>query len=272
MLDHSERVGSAYFYIEREVLKLPLHAMHSHSSYELYYMVKGEREYFIGDRFFKITAGDLVLIPGKILHRTAGEGGLRYLVHFSRGFVEKFFTAAALEPLLKDQAIVFRGEAREVNQIQAILNLMLSEFVQAERERIPQNEALHAGYLYQLLFLVAYSNNIYVPYDYADERITKIIQYINENYSQINDIDEIAEQFFISKFYLCRFFKKKLGISLVSYLNKIKIREACQMIRNGENNLTEIALKCGFNSSSYFCKVFKVEKGISPTEYRKRHR
>ena len=88
-MDRSERVGSAYFYIEREVLKVPLHAMHSHSSYELYYLVKGEREYFIEDRFFKITAGDIVLIPGKLLHRTAGEGGLRYLVHFSRGFVEK---------------------------------------------------------------------------------------------------------------------------------------------------------------------------------------
>lgn len=269
---HSERIGSAYFYIEREVKKVPLHAMHGHSSYELYYLVKGEREYFIEDRFFRISAGDLVLIPGKILHRTAGEGGLRYLLHFSRGFVEKFFTDAALEPVLKDQPIVFRAENRENNQLQSILNVMYAEFVQAERERITQNEALLAGYLYQLLFLVAHSNNTYVPYDYADERMTKIIQYINENYNHINDIEEVAEQFFISKFYLCRFFKKKLGISLVSYLNKIKIMEACRMIQGGETNLTEIAIKCGFNSSSYFCKVFKSEKGTSPTEYRKRHK
>lgn len=271
-MDRSERVGSAYFYIEREVLKVPLHAMHSHSSYELYYLVKGEREYFIEDRFFKITAGDLVLIPGKILHRTAGEGGLRYLVHFSRGFAEKFFTDAMLESLLKEQPVVFRPENREGSQIQSILNVMLSEFIQAERERIPQNEPLLAGYLHQILFLVAYSNNTYVPYDYADERITKIIQHINENFNHIDDIEEVAEKFYISKFYLCRFFKKKLGISLVSYLNKIKIMEACRMIQNGETNLTEIAIKCGFNSSSYFCKVFKNEKGISPTEYRKRHK
>lgn len=271
-MDRSERVGSAYFFIEREVLKTPLHAMHSHSSYELYYLVKGEREYFIEDRFFKITAGDLVLIPGKLLHRTAGEGGLRYLVHFSAGFVEKFFTKETLTPLLKGQPVVFRPESKENSQIQSILNIMLSEFIQAERERIPQNEPLLAGYLYQLLFLVAYSNNTYVPYDYADERITKIIQYINENFNHIDDIEEVAEQFFISKFYLCRFFKKKLGISMVSYLNKIKIMEACRRIQAGESNLTEIAIKCGFNSSSYFCKVFKMEKGISPTEYRKRHK
>ena len=199
-MERSERVGSAYFYIEREVLKTTLHVMHSHSSYEIYYLVKGEREYFIEDRFFKVCAGDLVLIPGGILHRTAGEGGLRYLLHFSRSFAEKFFTPRALEPLLKGQPVIFRPEAREGNQIQSILSIILSEFIQAEKERIPQNEPLLAGYVYQLLFLIAYSNNTYVPYDYADERITKIIQYINENYNHIDDIEEVAEQFYISKF------------------------------------------------------------------------
>ena len=55
----------------------------------------------------------------------------------------------------------------------------------------------------------------------------------------------------------------------MTYLNNIKIREACNMIKSGCNNMTEIAILCGFNSSSYFCKVFKKEKGISPTEFRK---
>ena len=41
------------------------------------------------------------------------------------------------------------------------------------------------------------------------------------------------------------------------------------MIREGNSNMTDIATNCGFNSASYFCKVFKKEKGISPTEYRK---
>ena len=129
-----------------------------------------------------------------------------------------------------------------------------------------------AGYLYQLLFMMHYTPNTYVPHDYADGRIAQVIKYINENYSQINDIEEIAERFFISKFHLCRIFNKNLGIPLVTYLNTIKIREACKMIRAGGHNLTDIAMQCGFNSSSYFCKVFKSEKGVSPTEYKKRHR
>jgi two-component system response regulator YesN len=60
-----------------------------------------------------------------------------------------------------------------------------------------------------------------------------------------------------------------LGISLVSYLNTIKIKEACKLIKSGCTNMTQVAIQSGFNSSSYFCKVFKKEKGISPTEFRK---
>lgn len=267
-----EYADLADFYMEKEISKAPLLNMHQHRDYELYYLVKGERDYFIEDRFFKVAAGDLVLIPRKVLHRTDGEGGLRYLVHFSGQFLQKFFTPATLEQLMGKLPFVFRPEAKEHGRILAILEEMLQAFSKSQREQTPCDEGLVAGYLYQLLFTMRYTGNTYVPHDYADERITRIIQYINENYSQINDIGQIAEQFFVSKYHLCRFFKKNLGIPLIAYLNAIKIREACRMIKGSNDSLTQIAMRCGFNSSSYFCKVFKNERGISPTEYRKRHK
>lgn len=267
-----EYADFADFYMEKEISKAPLLNMHNHRDYELYYLVKGERDYFIEDRFFKVSAGDLVLIPRNVLHRTDGEGGLRYLVHFSGHFLQKYFTPETLEQIMEKLPLVYRPEAKEYGRTLAILEEMLQEFSKSQREQLPYDEALIAGYLYQLLFTMRYCGNTYVPYDYADERITRIIRYINENYSQINDIGQIAEQFFVSKYHLCRFFKKNLGIPLIAYLNTIKIREACRMIKNSNDSLTHIAMQCGFNSSSYFCKVFKNERGISPTEYRKKHK
>lgn len=267
-----EYADFADFYMEKEISKEPIPNMHHHRDYELYYLVKGERDYFIEDRFFKVAAGDLVLIPRKVLHRTDGEGGLRYLVHFSGQFLQKYFTPSTLDQIMEKLPFVFRPEAKEQSRVLAILEELLQEYSKSQREQVPYNEALIAGYLYQLLFTMRYTENAYVPYDYADERITRIVQYINENYSQINDIGQIAQQFFVSKYHLCRFFKKNLGIPLITYLNTIKIREACRMIKSSNDSLTQIAMQCGFNSSSYFCKVFKNERGISPTEYRKKHR
>ena len=94
---------------------------------------------------------------------------------------------------------------------------------------------------------------------------------MNENYAKINGIEEISENFFISKYHLCRMFSEKLGVSLITYLNNIKVQRAKELIRKGALGITEIALTVGFNSSSYFCKVFKAEMGISPTEYRKQN-
>ena len=267
-----ELVESADFFIEKEEHRGTMHAMHHHRSYELYFLVKGEREYFIDDRFFKLGEGDMVLVPRAMLHRTAGKGGTRFLVHFSESFLLRYFTREALSPLLSRRPFVFRADESGREHLNRILHTLLLEYNRAEREGVGKNEPLLAGYLYQLLFTMGYATNTYVPHDYADGRVTQVIKYINENYNQIADIEEIAAHFYISKYHLCRIFNKNLGIPLIAYLNTIKIREACSMIKRGEGNLTEIAMQCGFNSSSYFCKVFKNEKGVSPTEYRKRHR
>lgn len=267
-----EYTESDDFFIEKDLFTGPMHAMHHHASFELYYLLRGEREYFIEDRFFGLTEGDMVLIPQNMLHRTAGKGASRYLIYFSEAFLQRFFTPTALGPLLSDHPVVFRPDEGEREHLQPVLAAMLAEYQRARREQTPRNDPLLAGYLYQLLFSVAYAANTYVPHEYADDRIARVVKYINENYSQIGDIGEVAEHFFISKFHLCRIFNKNLGIPLITYLNTIKIREACEMIRAGKLNLTEIAMRCGFNSSSYFCKVFKSEKGLSPTEYKKQCR
>lgn len=104
----------------------------------------------------------------------------------------------------------------------------------------------------------------------ADERIKKILCYIDKNYSHITNIEQVATHFFLSKYYLCHLFKKHLGISMIVYLNAVKVRQACCLIEQTDRSMNQIAIDCGFNSESYFCKVFKNEKGISPSAYKKR--
>jgi AraC-like DNA-binding protein len=117
--------------------------------------------------------------------------------------------------------------------------------------------------------LLREKRNHYAPEVYADRRIGEIVRYINDHFAEIEDIEEVAERFYVSKYHLCRIFNKSLGLPLISYLNTIKIRAAAELMQNEKLNLTEIATRSGFNSSSYFCKVFKAEKGVSPTVYRK---
>lgn len=259
------------FFVEKDIFRAPMRNMHHHNAFELYYIIKGEREYFIEDEFFKLSEGDLVIVPQNLLHRTEGKGASRFLIYFSLDYLKKYFTDEMISCLSIHRPIIFHPEGGAADQLHLMMNTILSEYNRATREGDPINTPLLAGYLYQVLFTVTSGNNTYVPQEYSDSRIGNIIKYINENYSQINDIEEIASHFYISKYHLCRIFNQNLGVPLITYLNTIKIRKACEMICAGQNSLTEIAMKCGFNSSSYFCKVFKAEKGLSPTEYKKQH-
>lgn len=251
------------FYIERAVGKATMPLMHDHHAFELYYLCRGEREYFIGDQFYKIGEGDLVLIPHHLLHRTAGKGATRFLLYFSEDFLRRFFTDGMLSALPLDRPLVFRPNKELRADMEAELHAMLSEYSDGKTQ-------IAVSRLCRLLLNVASAPNGYTDAPCSDRRIAQIVRYINEHYGEISDIEQIAEHFFISKYHLCRTFNKNLGLPLVSYLNTIKIRAAEELMKNERLNLTDIATRCGFNSSSYFCKVFKAEKGVSPTVYRKK--
>ena len=258
------------FYIEKYTLKKPQPNMHYHHSYELYYILDGEREYFIGDRFFRAKKGDLVFVPANMLHRTDGKGATRILLFFKPEFISKYIQNAMLEQLLKKDPYVFHADAANDKIINQLFTRIYSAYASYEKDHKQADEITITGYLFQLLFLMYSEENLYVPDTQEDSRTAKIIKYINENYAYITGMDEIADKFFISKYYLCRIFKKSIGVSFISYLNNIRVKAACELLRSDELFLSEIAIRCGFNSTPYFCKVFKTEKGVSPSEYRKR--
>lgn len=254
------------FCVERAVSKHHMSFMHHHDSYEIYYTVSGEREYFIENSFFKATNGDFVLIPKNLLHRTAGKGADRILVYFSDSFLETYFSKDMIARLLSGfEPKIFRPNETVQEKSRALLSTLLSSY------KAQADVTLLAAYLFELLFLLSNEENTAVNGTDADGRINQILCYINENYYKIESIDEIANHFYISKSYLCRSFSKSMGISLITYLNTVKIRAACDMLQQGKLNMTEIALRCGFNSSAYFCKVFKQETGFAPGEYKSLH-
>ena len=246
--------------------------MHHHHAFEIFYIIKGEREYFVENRFFKLSEGDLMVVPKDLLHRTAGKEAWRFLIYFEEDYLKRFFTDETVKSLDIDRPFVFRPKGEERERINQLFGGFFNEYNRTAKDGVPEDSALLAGYLYQILFTVSYGNNTYVSEEYSDSRIGSIVKYINENYCDINDIEEIAERFYISKYHLCRLFSKNLGVGLITYLNTIKIRKACEMLGEGTHSVTEVATACGFNSSSYFCKVFKAEKGISPSEYKKQQR
>lgn len=82
------------------------------------------------------------------------------------------------------------------------------------------------------------------------------------------DIGVLASRLSYAKYYLSRKFKEETGNSVNSYIKKARIEPAKVLLLNSDDNMDEIAVKCGFLSRSFFTTVFSKECGISPARFR----
>ena len=78
----------------------------------------------------------------------------------------------------------------------------------------------------------------------------------------------IANQFYISPYYLSRLFKKSINLSLIEYINGVRIKAAQNLIEKSNESISDIAEKTGFMTTAHFRRVFKDATGLSPQQYR----
>lgn len=234
--------------------KMP--SMHYHASYELYYLEAGSREYFVDDKLFSVCAGDFVLIPPGKLHRTGGEYGKRILVGFTTQFLERVYTPETARRLTKcfDHLKVTPSQNQQRNCIELLKKLTVC------------NDETESALLLGLMLMELEKCSEEVI---EEDCISAIVAYINQNYGDISTISQIADHFYISKFHLCRIFKNAMKVTVIEYLNQIRIKNACQILGFSRKGNEEIAELCGFHSVAYFSSVFKKITGKTPSEYRK---
>lgn len=98
--------------------------------------------------------------------------------------------------------------------------------------------------------------------------LDRVRNYLDEHYNERIMLDELADRFFINKFYLVRLFKETYGQSINQYLLQARITKAKQLLRFTDKNIEHIGNECGIGPHSYFARIFKKVEGVSPSEFR----
>lgn len=125
--------------------------------------------------------------------------------------------------------------------------------------------------LFELTEIFKQNKREYAVTDESDF-IEKVIAYIGEHYGEELNLDGIAKQFAISRYYLCHAFKRQTGTSVVKFITSRRIYMAKKMLKDSYATITDIGYECGFSDSAYFTKTFRRAEGISPGVYRSRMR
>lgn len=99
--------------------------------------------------------------------------------------------------------------------------------------------------------------------------VRKAMAYIHTHYAHSISLDDVASSVGLSERHLTRSFRQEMGTTLVSYLNRYRVKQAKTHLEAGDKNITEVAMEVGFSDSSYFARVFRREVGVSPSAYQR---
>ncbi|MBD2867656.1 AraC family transcriptional regulator [Paenibacillus arenilitoris] len=260
----------------RRALSHHMPISHFHETYEIFYLMSGKRAFFIKDRTMSIGEGDVVIISPNILHRTTNAERPEY-ERLVVNIHESFMAASndsymdILQPLIKKEYVIVKCAPDDRLSIKALSSRIMQEV----REKKPGFE-MYAQTLVQQLLLICCRHmrqSSMEPLESPSpmhERISEVVRYINGHYMQELSLQLLARKFYVSPYYLSRFFKEATGFTFIEYLNSVRVKEAKKLLEQSSMKASLIAGKVGFGSVTHFGRVFKSITGHAPLHYRKR--
>lgn len=239
---------------------------HYHEYYELYYLESGERYHMIHDRLYKIYPGEFLIFPPYVMHHSYGEENVpfkRILLYFRKDQVEE----AGLIRLLDEGTGVYKPDLRS----RQMIHRMLGELMEEQESPGIMTEG-YSRHLLNLLILYTIRQVQAPVRPESRDRIGDVINYIHNHYQEEISLDELAQQFFVSPYYLCREFKKHTNSTIIQYLNVTRIMNAQRKMMETDKNITEVSKETGFSNITHFNRVFKAVAGMTPSMYRKAYK
>ncbi len=236
---------------------------HIHREFEFLVMTEGRGTIYIENEKFEINKGEGIFINSEELHigvKTNSEkAGFFAVVFAPEAFgnleldkvVEKY-----VAPVLKNEVSVKRLLDKSVV---TVLNKIHNE----------KSELLIKAYLYEAWNLLLEGAKKSDDLKNTNiEEIKTVMEYIRRNAEYEITLSDMANAINISRSYLCREFKKVVHMTPFEYLISVRIDKGCELLKNTDLSIGEISQSCGFNSFSYFTKIFGKKMHCSPKEYR----
>jgi AraC-like DNA-binding protein len=247
---------------------------HYHPAYELTLIVKGKGRRIIGDHHEFYETGDLVLIGPDLPHtwvsdnNTKGESSA-IVVQFSKEFIDPFIGLQELTAINKllhkakqGVAIKDKNAAAIKEHLKALPNKNGLERITSLLQILGELTALNQ---------VTLSSPFYQPLKGTEnEKIkNKICQYIQKHATDPLSIQKAAALIHLSPSAFCKFFKRATGKTFSDYVNDIRIANVCSQLMASDKPIAEIAYTNGFETLTYFNRIFYKKKNIQPSRYRK---
>ena len=242
---------------------------HNHKEIEILAVLEGSARFCTESESFEAKKGDIVIVSP-------------YLLHHAVLYAEEKFSHICLcfdLSVLGDEKLSMSLEdgSMSISHIVKSENEGASDMLDYIREAYDANEQKDEGWEFSIkgnmmLMFARLKKCGYIrkslPVREAD-MFRKIINYIESHYAENITSKHISSYLYISNAHFCRVFKENFGHCFQNYLCMYRIEKAKRLLEETELPVSEIAVKTGFSSFSYFSKMFKEYTALTPSVYRK---
>ena len=246
---------------------------HYHDFDKITIFMKGHVTYTIEGKSYDLKPYDIVLVKHNDIHRLTVDNSTLYeriIVYISPNLMNAYQTDSY------DLNYCFEKAEEEHSNVLRITSLEKSSLLRSiSRLEASFSDDGYAADLYrQIIFLefmihlnrAARKDHLkYIDTDSCNTKIQDILGYINENLREDLSIDSIADQFYISKYYMMRLFKQETGYTLGQYISQKRLLLAKELLLSGEP-VTKACFDCGFKDYSTFSRAYKRLFGESPRD------
>ncbi len=247
--------------------------LHCHAQYELYYFISGEGEYYIEGSRIMLEPHTLVLLrPAAFhfFHLTGNSPYERCALHFNgEGLPEddwQLFTDLTSQKSIQADhlTVIPLGDWPDMQQLFSKMN-QIYQLPTDELRMISRSILLE-----MLARLVSYfrrwQQDPLPPQPVKRTLTSEVTDYLNAHLPESVSLDELAAKFFVSKYHLCRTFKRSTGATVLEYLTQKRVLLARSLLEQGLLP-KHAAIQCGFTDYSSFYRAFKKYVGLSPRQY-----
>jgi len=260
----------AFYHVDKSHPRYEM-PFHWHKEFEIVRIIEGSFTLTLDN--LKITAhsGDSVFIPGGSIHGGIPMNCIYECLVFDPDilFLHSDSFRSYLKKIKHHEVIVHPLITSAVPSIQAAINRLFTSFI----SQLPGFELLVLGGLFEVLGLI-FAEKHYEPNPSGNGTTYKrtgalksVFEYIENNYASNITLQQLSQISGMSAKYFCRYFQTIAHKTPMDYLNYYRIERSCSLLCTTDLPVTSIAYDCGFNDCSYFIKLFKRYKHITPKQY-----
>jgi AraC-like DNA-binding protein len=245
---------------------------HNHNFYECIVCLNGDLRYRIGKQTYQVFPGDIVMVNIAEVHHpimiSANTPYDRICLTIDRSFLlELSYDKTDLCDLFENSnhRFVLHPSIKDYQTIKLILSKLEKLY---EDQTVVGFDLLSRAYLIECFIYLARINPVENNLMSSGKapRIDQIKRYISLNYHTKLSLEQIADEFFINKYYLAHYFKQNTSMSVHSYITKVRLTVANDLLRKG-TPVDSVCAECGFYDLSTFYRVYKKEYGLTPREW-----